>query len=205
MEPEWIQAISSAIQAFSIIFIIWQVKLLRKQISAEHELARRTRAIDDLRIYSQSLNPIHTSARKLAENFSTSQCADLISRKPFYIPQQHTQLLGYIFTEKSNSFTTNNRGIRLSESDLAYILQIISEHLNNIEVALQGWYNGIADEKIIMAQLKYIISKEKGHYILERFRNHELSKNNYPAIAAFVAQLKKEEWSQTLPIRGHTG
>jgi len=194
MSPDWIQAVAAVVQAIGVIFVAWQAILLRKQIGAEHELARRTRAIDDLKTWSNALDRAHPAARRLVEDFTIEHCSQLIERKPFYISSQHAKLLEYALAGDlvDGELKKTEDGILLNERNLSHLLQLVCTHLNHLEVALQGWYNGIADSKIVVDQFKYVVSIKKGHYILERFRQHELVKDSYPAIAAFVAMLKKQ-------------
>ncbi len=184
-----------------------ELALMREQIVGDHEFARCTRAVDDVQYFTQSLDRAHPAARRHVDELTPDQCALLVSRKPFHVPNQHAPLLEFalagVITEEELKKTED--GILLNSHHLAHLLQLIGEHLNRLEVALQGWYAGIADSKIIEDQFGYLVSIEKGYYILENFRQHELVKNSYPAIAAFVARFRKQASDEAPQKRGEVG
>jgi len=193
MDVQWIQAIASAIQAVAVIFAFWQVLLLRKQIKTDHERSRRIRAIDDLSVWNKSLDKAQPSARRLVDSFSPTQCANLVEKKPFYVASNNLKALEYALAGviQDGELKKTEDGILLNEKHISHLLFLCISHLNSLEIALQGWWYGVADKKIIFEQLKYVVSFKNGSYILENLRQHELLKDNYPAITAFVSELRR--------------
>lgn len=190
----WALVLFTALLCTGVVIGLIQISLLKKQIHAEHELGRRTRAIDDLHIFSQSLDREHPSARRLVDDFSDKQIAALVNRTPVYLSNDCLGLLEYALSGLGPEckFEKTENGLLLNEKHLSHLLQLCCGHLNRLEIALQGWFNGIADAKIIEEQLKYVVSDKRGHYILEKFRKHDVVKGNYPAIAAFVSKIRTD-------------
>lgn len=189
---EWVQAIAGVLQAVGIIFAILQVRLLRLQITTDHELARRSRAIDDVRAYINALDRAHPATRRLVDDFTEDQIDLLIKRTPFILGDGSRKIVDYALSDilVQHPIDAVDGGFRLNEAHLAYLLQLCSGHLNHLEIALLGWFNGISDSQVIEGQFRYVVSAKRGHYILERFREHEKVKSNYPAIDAFVKRLR---------------
>src|SRR5215203_281045 len=203
MDSGWIQAVAEAVQAMAVVFVIWQVVLLRRQIDTDHERSRRVRAIDDLNTWISLLDKAQPAARRLVDSFSSQQCACLIQKQPFHIASEHVKTLEYALVDvaKDGDFKKTEDGVLLSEKHLGHLLYLCISHLNALEVVLQGWLHGISDKKIIEGQFGYVVSFKQGHYILERLRQHDLLKDNYPAISAFVTKLRQGHDSARSALR----
>jgi hypothetical protein len=52
--------------------------------------------------------------------------------------------------------------------------------------------HGVADKKIIKEQLSYLMSPEKGHFLLQKFRVAAGGPKNYPAIEEFSRELAED-------------
>jgi len=192
LDPAWVQGIAGIVQALGVIFALAQVRLLRLQITADHELARRPRAIEDVRAFASSLDRAHPSARRLVDDFDAEQVGFLMKRTPFVLPDKNRKFAEYALSDILEKYPLQpvDGGFRLNEAHLAHLLQLCLGHLNQLETALLGWFLGISDNKVVEDQFKYAISAPNGHYILEVFREHPNCRGNYPAINAFVARVR---------------
>lgn len=177
------------------------MELLRSQIQVDHEAQRRYRAIDDIQKFAETLDKAYPSARKVVDEFTVEECNHLIERKPFKLASKHLGALKYALADilTGKELQGDASGIQLESEHLAHLLSLVVGHLNRLEVALQGWFNGVSDSQIIEAQFKYIISVREGKYILENFRSHPLVQHSFPAIAAFAAHMKNQAALAALP------
>jgi hypothetical protein len=180
------------------------IELLRLQIQVEHEAQRRYRAIDDIQQFAATLDKKHPSARKVVDEFTVEECNKLVERTPFSIPAKHLGPLKYALADvlQDKELVVDKDRVLLESHHLTHLLGLIIDHLNKIEVALQGWFNGVSDSQIIEAQFRYMISIREDRYILEKFRSHSLVEHSYPAIAAFVARIKSQAAGGTAITRG---
>ena len=189
---ELIGTLAAIVQSVAVVFVIWQVVLLRRQLAADHERSRRLQAIEDVKGWASRLGREAPVARKVVESFSAEQCNLLVAREPFYIAGRHRKALEIalgldIQVEKSGE---SDKRILLSEEHLAQLLFLCIGHLNSLETALLGWQQGVSDSVVIEQQFRYVVSFDKGHFILEKLRETEKMKGNYPAIGSFVAHLR---------------
>ncbi len=170
------------------------MELLRSQIQVDHEAQRRYRAIDDIQKFAETLDKTHPSARKIVDEFTVDECNCLIERKPLRVAEKHHGALKYALAGVLDKEALKAEGgeFLLDSEHVAHLLGLIVEHLNRIECALQGWFNGVSDSQIIETQFRYIVSIREGRYILENFRSHRLLEHSFPAIAAFVSHMKSQ-------------
>jgi hypothetical protein len=201
----WIALIISGISAYyynrQAFFLKSQISLLEKQLNyngeqlrCDHERSRRELAVELCQKWAIHLNRKSTLARKLVENFSDEQARSLFNNEPIILDVKHLSLVkGCLpdtsyFNNNGISFE-NDREITLQEKDVSEIRWLVVSYLNLLETIFAAWHYGIAEKQIIECQFGYLVAPDKGHLILERFRQAAGGANSFPAIKAFVSEI----------------
>jgi hypothetical protein len=207
VSPDWIVAGSSVVTALGVAFIAWQastsarqLKVLKQQVAADHERSRRQRAIDVLERWTNSLDRAQPSARVVVEGFSIEECKKLKAKEAMHVPEKKLHFvrnaLQDILGDDEELLIEDGKGVKLNENHVAQLYFLVICHLNSLEVALQNWLNGVADTTVLENELEYLIKPDDGHFVLENFRTVMGGKKAYPAIAAFVKQIRSRHEAQ---------
>ncbi|MGJ8680242.1 hypothetical protein, partial [Paraglaciecola sp.] len=177
----WISAIASSLAVIGI-FLLW------KQLKADHERSRREKAIELILMWANNLNENATSARKFVEELSAEQCRMLFNQEPFFINEKYQPLFESCFKSAVTQLEIDKREgkIFLTESEISHVRWLTVTYLNSIEGVLSAWRHNVADKDIISEQLRFLISPEKGHYLLRDLRIAAGGAKSYPSIEAFV-------------------
>lgn len=171
-----------------LLFALWRIYLLQRKYVEDHELARRTKAIDCVLEWSKSLSPKSAAARKLVEAFSPDQCRRLLRQEPLAISVRHTRLVKSVFP--SFVFTKGQKEKKLSDDQLMELRWVIISYLNLLESILCARRHGVADPDIIDEEFQYLVSPAEGHFVLEAFRQACGGPKAFPAAQEFVDILK---------------
>lgn len=199
MKLEWIIAISSLITSLGVGLIAWQtlvsikqLKVLKKQITSDHERSRRQRAIDVLEKWANTLDRARPSARTIIEGLSIEECRLLKDKKPISIPDSKLYFLENALQDLQNKnfIPGADKKILLDEKQVAHLYYLAISHLNSLEIALQSWLSGVADKNILESELKYLVKPDNGQYVMANFREIMGGGSAYPAISAFVEHLE---------------
>lgn len=172
-----------------------QVELNNTQLISDHERSRRELAIELVLKYTIHLNKKASLARKLVENFTDAQARSLSNSEPITLDKKYLSFVNGCLTDSPhNAAADNEKELVLKENEVSEIRWLIISYLNLLEVVLIAWHNNIADRQIIEDQFGFLIVKEKGHFILEKFRT-AAGTNNYPSIEYFVSEITKKRAS----------
>lgn len=190
-----------AVQGFAAIggmaislLALTQIRLVRKQIAADHERSRRHRAVSDLRDWNAHLNETVTSARRLVETLSDEQLECLREGRELWVGAElkavATVALG---SNGAPPPSVSNDRILLSAEHAIRLRNLCIAHLNACEISLVGWRHGIADRQILEEQLNYLVDLKRDWRMLENFRSVVVGDGAYPSVAQFVQVVYKRK------------
>jgi hypothetical protein len=185
---DWIIAISSCVSAF-VIVILW------KQLTADHERARREKAAELSQWWTGRLSNRTSLSRKFAETLDFKQAKSLYNQESFEIDKSCKEMIeGCLITEGQQiNFEIQNSKIRLTTKQVSQLRWEVISFLNMLKSVLTAWRHNIADREMIMEEWEYLVYPEDGHFILEQFRTAAGAKVRYPAIEEFVLEIKRKQ------------
>jgi hypothetical protein len=203
---DWITALATAVSATAICFL-WvqtrllkeqgrstqaQLDLLQKEIGDDHERSRREIAINLMLAWTEHLQRETSSARKLAEALTDTECRDLLAEKPLQLRFELKDKIETCLGSAPNTLTVKNDHLCLKESEVALIRWQALRFLNTLEVIMAAWRHNTADRRMLTEQFRYLFDPQKGFTILENLRSAAGGKSVYPAIAEFADHVRKE-------------
>lgn len=186
------------ITAISLISII----LLIQQIKADHERARREKAIELLLEWTKDITRETNAAKKIVEKFSSDQCRKLFLEEEFKVDCQLYDEIVETLNEKSEKENKCNgcQGkakekecdclLMLNRRQIKKIRWHVISYLNLIESILVSWQYSVAEREIIEQQLSFMVSPKEGRNVLEDFRIAAGAEESYPAIEIFCNHLE---------------
>jgi hypothetical protein len=182
--PERITAIASCVGATGVCLLYWQVR-------ADHERARKEKAIELMIAWSQGLHKSGSAARKLGEKLDAEQSRKLYRNEVFSIGKDKKDFLVACFNA-NEVFQEDNNGINLSPDQTSVLRWHIISYLNLLESILSAKRHNVADRDMIKEEFKYLISPEDGHSVLQAFRN-AAGNTDFPAIGEFAREIEAEK------------
>ncbi|CAM3562344.1 DUF4760 domain-containing protein [Halomonas lysinitropha] len=206
-------AISSAIGAMGVLGVFWQCfwskssfRLALKSLESDHERSRREKAIDLLCHWDSTLTDNSAAARKFAESLTFEQSKCLYAQEPFSVDSKHYGLfLGALppalAKVRKAEQKYDGEKIDVSERESSEIRWSVITYLNSLETILSAARHNVADKDMIYEQFVYLISPEKGHYLLADFRKAAGGARTYPSTEEFATELK-EKAEETVPGKG---
>ena len=195
---EWIIAISSSITALTVI-VLW------KQITANHELSRRDRAVSLIQFWASNLTQKQSYARNFAENLNFEQSKCLFNRESFTIDAKNINILSSGFEISMDSDRRNQDGkITLGEKEVTEIKIELVNFLNMLEAILSAWRHNVADRDILKEEFHFLVLPEEGHDILKNFRKAAGGKASCPSIEEFVEHIEKDQSRRRLKAKKAT-
>ncbi|WP_052438039.1 hypothetical protein [Vibrio campbellii] len=208
-----VTSFASIITALGVVFVALQAriaanqaKIAAEQLKSDHERSRRETAINVIKDWNASLDMITPSARKFVQELTYDECKKLVKLESIKVDKKHHNLLTYALSSMPNEMgklVITNDEITLDKRQISYLLNLLISHLNDLEVALLTWMNGIADKDIIEHQFKYLVCFNEGTYILEKLREAMAGKATYPAIDSFVEYLQERNKQGQLMNKGN--
>jgi len=177
----------ATVVAATVIFIAW------KQLRADHERGRRQLAVELIRYWATQLNQRASVTRKLIETLDFSQAKRLSDQKSFKVAREQSELLkAAVPPETGWQLPETGDSIDVPQHVAALLRWESITYLNKLESILVAWHHNIADRELIMEQFRYLVAPTEGHAILAQFRE-AAGGNNFPAIAAFVEEVQKNQ------------
>ena len=190
MNQEWsstVQAVASIVTALVAFVALLQVRLLRRQITSDHERSRRHRAVDDLKDWNNHLTEGITSARRLVETFTDDQLDALKDGRSFKLLKRYRAIADVALDIQRVEALVEDGDAYVMEPEHAIRLRNhCIRHLNAFEITLAAWRHGIADSKVIEEQLSYLVDLQRDWKMLERFRIRVVGLDAHPATEDFV-------------------
>lgn len=186
------------ITAISLVSII----LLIQQIRADHERARREKAIELLLEWTKGVTRETNAAKKIVEKFNGDQCRKLFMEEEFKVDCQLYDEIVETLNEKSekDDKCKDCQGkakekecdclVMLNRRQIKKIRWHVISYLNLLESTLVSWQYSVAEREIIEQQLSFMVSPKEGRNVLEDFRIAAGSEESYPAIEIFCNHLE---------------
>lgn len=182
-----VSAIATSVTAVAIIIIWWQFK-------ADHERSRREGAIAMMSMWAIRISEMPSGSRftlSILKKLNEGQCASLSIQEPFAIDAKCEYLVAGVLQDQPNKQPLNkeNDMILLDQHQVSIIRSFAIAYLNLLEVIFGAWRHNTADRDIICDEFGPIVTPQKDHFPLDKFR---IATGRYPSIAAFTAYMKKE-------------
>lgn len=189
---DWISAIASSITALGIVFLWYQIFVMKKNIDIDNEKSRREYAVNLILEWSKSLKRYSSISRKLVETFNEEQARKLWKSESFYVELDKKDLVeaSLATCDDKEQLKLENEKIILTNKQSAFLRWTIICYLNFLESILIAKRHGIADKEIIKEEFRYLVKPQEGHSILKNFRKACGGNVSYPAIEEFAIELE---------------
>ena len=198
---DWITAIANAVMAVGVGLVFWQAWLARKALEADHERSRRELAYNAVREYQNDLKPEHTAANRLVRSWTEEQYKCLAdASSPLKIKAEEKGQVEACLGKSLSNPEIQGGFITLEIPEARGIRFNVISGLNILEIALAAWHLGVADRDTMVSQFRNVYDPQIGYDALERLRRI-LGTDDFPAIEAFVRELKEREEKNKMPKR----
>jgi len=193
---EIVRTIAGVVSATAIVIAVHQFLLARRQFElqrrvweSQHERARREKAIEIVRTFTQSLTAQWSSTHKLVERLETDQLKDLDDGKPFSIAVVEKSDVQAALPNASLDIRDNR--IHLTGEQSYQLRYQALDVLNNAEIVFQAWQRDVADPTIIEQEMRFLYQPDDPHptTLMQRYRNIFHGERYYPALYRFIAHL----------------
>ena len=203
---ELIRTMASVVSATAIVVGVCQFRLAKKQFElqhgvwkTQHERARREKAVEIIRTFTQSITFNWSSTHKLVERMATSQLKALNEGQPFAIPESEMHEVQAALP--GESFKTEDHVIKLT-GEQAYKLRFQAlEVLNSAEMVFQAWDRDVADPKIIEDEMLFLYEPDAPQptTCMQRFREILQGERYFPALYKFIKHLQAKKAPNIAP------
>jgi hypothetical protein len=199
--------VSSAVSTVTLVVLVRQLSLLRKQISDDHERSRREKALELLAKWTDFVGEQGgTAPANFAQMLTSEQTEALVNSREFSIPEKlklyiDVWLENIGASEKLDQKTGNDLYI-VPRRVSTLIRRRVAAYLNNLEVIMEAKRHMIADPEIIHDQFCGYVNAEKNKDMLEKFRKAVAGVGGFPGIEAFVQSVNDGTHHQASPPLG---
>ena len=172
------------VTAIELVALIYQTIRNRKK-------ERCDLTVNLLLNWSLNLNSNMTRSRKIVESFNKEQCKSLFNNELLKVqPDQYREIYKRCNNEDWNSYDDNM--IELKPSEINTLRDDVMKYLNLLESVLVARQYGIADNKLIKTEFKYLVKSKSGECVLSVFREAMGDIESYPAIKKFCEDMNKK-------------
>ena len=206
---EKISLIISSISLLSLIGLMFQLYLSRKQTRDSHDEIRRSKTIDVLMAWSNFQNKATFYAVKIVESFNADQCKSLVQVETFEVSEEIKRRLCHLCElafGQNNSVTPCNKCEKKCENSSTTKYFVVGpvlyelrwqavRYLNILESILQARNLGIVDNKTIQLEFEGLGAAQSQN-ALEIFRTAMIDNsadryNPFPAIETFCQEIHR--------------
>lgn len=217
----------SAYGSFSLVLLVVQMVVSKKDAQARHDEKRREKTVDYMIKWSESLRWETTYAVRIVEGFNYEQCANLYNKKPFEVNFETKKELcpicsNYkkasckkcfeIDSKSENEAQNKNIGDKkqIDASSRMYTIDVVQcneirwyiiQYLNFLEALLISWKQGIVDRDIIEEQFYFLYDPDSGKDALQSFRNAAGKGKSYPTIEEFCLELRNNKQQTNIKMK----
>ena len=184
-----VAAIASCISAAGVFFL-W------KQIRADHERARREKAIELMQFYVTSTASYDGVCggllRQFARELDKNQCELLVNCQPMRIDGKYSELLRPVFNSLTGDSTLPEQGseLVLSVTQVTILRQQIYQYLNLLETISAAWRYNIVDRDIIEDEFLNVVFQRRGIF---DYRDLRYLSGAFPSITALSRALERRQ------------
>jgi hypothetical protein len=200
----WISSLAGVVTALGLILVWIQIRLLQKQIVADHERSRRELTTSILFEVNKSINQPTSAAEKIVKDFSEDQCRRLRDLQELKISAEKKELVEICMADilDDTEFEQQNGEIVLRGKQVRLLRFLVVDYLNSIEAALSAWMLSVADEDMMEKQFQALVRPDQGKDALEAFRRCMGGGDVYPSIERFVEVIRERYARGTSPKLG---
>ena len=190
MSIEKYASIATIVQAVAALGIAIQIFQSRNQIKADHERSRREKSIDVLTNWSKSLTKENSITRKILDNLTEDQCANVLQQEEFKIHKKHEPLLQQLFGQDLDPAVDEFITIKPQQAAALRWNAII--YLNSLEFTFVAWQYSVVERKIIEDEFQYLFNPDNGSAVLKNFRKAAGGSGAFPAIEIFSTHITQK-------------
>lgn len=202
---DWIQAISALISAIGLVVAVSQINLTRKSIRADHERARKEKAIEVVSRFSSFISDNGSAVKNLAERLNFAQATALWKEEPFELDKKYLEYLESAVPKLGPFVTENGKDtFTVQKAQSSTMRRLLSAYLNEAEIALAAARHGVADIDMVLEQFAFLIRPDQNIWALQTVRNIAGGKAAFPSLHWFEA-IQREKDSKVLPGKAKTG
>jgi hypothetical protein len=196
--PEWVTAIGTVATAGGVLFLWKQLKLMRIQVTADHERSRRENSINYLFEWTKGLLRSSSLARRLVEVLDERQTKALVREEELTLSKFHKDLvLGVLSAVPPPTLKETADEIHLDKRQVAEIRWQVVRYMNILESIFVAARHKVADKNILVEQFDFLFNPEEGHYFLKKFREAMGGAKAYPALSELEEELKARHDKRT--------
>lgn len=201
--------VSSAVSAVTLVVLVRQLSLLRKQIADDHERSRREKALELLAKWTDFVSePGGTAPANFAQLLTDDQTEALVNSREFSVSQKLKDYLE-VWLENIGSperldQKAGNEVYLVPRRVSTLIRRRVAAYLNNLEVIMEAKRHMIADPGILREQFCGYVNPAKNKDMLRKFRRAVAGVDGFPGIEAFVNSLSDGTHHQASPPLGKT-
>ena len=214
MEPEVVSAIAQSVAALGVVFVAYQVVLLKGQIALaqrsandDHSRSRREFTVRLIQFWTEAGSPYRAAAARLVGMLSADACGQIVNLQPAKLPKACRPLIETCLADILPEAPLIEEGehIIVPARAVVQLRYYAVRYLNQLEAILLAADLGCAERAEINAEFRDIAGDFD--YALETFRSKlDTSETTaFPAIHRFVAQIKSERLVGAPPPRGVLG
>ncbi|SFR49217.1 hypothetical protein [Thiomicrospira sp. ALE5] len=169
--------------AIGVLLAFWQIVLYRKEFEQDHERSRRQNTTALLLEWNKGLTEEMANTRSFIEILTEEQCRKVANKETVKVKAKYLKIIKNHIGIKDDQ---KNKKIKLSKAQVMKIRFLGVQYLNLLETILGAWQNNSVDKTVIEKEFKYLLSPEKGHAGLDKFRKTLGGSDAYPAIEVFI-------------------
>ena len=141
--------------------------------------------------WSLNLSSDMSRSRKIVEQFDIEQCKKLFENELFEVkPKQYKYICRRVY--KKDPHILLNRVIKLKPLEVNILRDDVIKYLNLLESVLAARQYGVADDKLITKEFKYLVQPQSGQSVLNVFIEAMNDIESYPAIKKFCEDMNKK-------------
>lgn len=184
-----INTVMNVVICSSIIIAIWQLNIMKKTTSQDHERSRREKAIDLILEWVKFTND-GTGAKCLVERLDEKQCEKVWKEQAFEMEIKYKDYAERNIKGFGNVETDETRKVVIiSKSQSSILRKEVVSYLNLTEVVFAAMYNSVADRDIILNEFSSLVCDRQNIHYLEKFRKVAGAKSAFPYSYRFVDEL----------------
>ena len=183
-------------------FAIRQFKLNQKSIDAQHDRAKKDRAISLLIAFAKYMGARWRAATKLIEVLDDASLRSLYECTPFAVSTEKLSLLLAAIPERSNASESreNLAPNQLTAKEVFALRTEVVSCLNGVECLCHAALTDVADVEIIASELKGLWAPEKNQTFCRAYRDVSGGANHYPMLYRFIATYFDTKTHTIMPI-----
>lgn len=191
-----IEALASILALVTVFAAFYQVRQMKKEMTADHDRSRRQLAVELCVRWVESQEPQTFEVCKFIDQLEKKQIDSILASVSFSVPSSTGVQLTKLFegfAQAQDCYTTKDSQILITEIGSQQLRYLAIRYLNQLETVFIAWASGICDKPIIEEQFRPILDSRAGRNALTSFRE-QVGKDHFPHFDAFVkaVQFKAE-------------